>query len=336
MQQVVANDTTTFNALQRLGITVTSDMMLGNQLNLPDEYASHPDDSTAQPPPIPHYLELTRPQYEQLIVAADDECRADMGSWLLLGVRDIDDNHWLAAYYVSNGLGYSVYLITYDRQATPCDVLDLRELHVLWPVDRERAGQCDVRTLDAYVTFAGKRHLTLHRLMTECHMDYENGTKGAPHNQLAWEQDYDITQQGVFVLKEQKETLRNGNVDSHADACYKAWDLLVCSRHDASITDTWNQFVPQLEDTYDHKDPFNPYWWNLPRLYAMNPQRFLTWMAHHRGTDNRLLRYWQVDDDKRDEVASEIDRIDDANARQWLNNTLLNDSTLNHNHSTQP
>jgi len=311
--------------LQDLGIDVTDDMVLTHRLTLPDQYITHAEGDSLTLPPM---VELTREQYERLIAPAGDAFHADMATWRLMGVRDVDGNHTLVAYYVGSTMGYSVYFMTYDSVGNLCDAIDLRELHVLWPVNHEEAGQCPVRTLDSEVTFAGKRHFTLHRLMGDCDMDYDRDLKGAPQWQLAWDQDYDITDDGLMVLKEQRETSRKGDVDPYAEVIYRSWDLLVASQHDTTIMNVWNGAVQRIEDLYAPDNIYSPLKWNVPKLYNANPQRFLRWMASHRGASNRLLRYATVQPDNRQAVLEQINAIDDADARNWLTRNLMDADTV--------
>ena len=55
-----------------------------------------------------------------------------MGNWMLLGVRDMGSGITLAAFYIGSGTGYSVDLMTYDKQGHLLDAINTRVLHMLW------------------------------------------------------------------------------------------------------------------------------------------------------------------------------------------------------------
>ena len=82
--------------------------------------------------------------------------------------------------------------------------------------------------------------------------------------------------------------------------------------------DVWNDFTPLVDETYAPDYKYNPFPWDVAQLYKMNPQRFLNWMAVHRGADNRLLKHFKLLVDDRPQLIDEIGRLDDATARQWL------------------
>ena len=99
---------------------------------------------------------------------------------------------------------------------------------------------------------------------------------------------------------------------------FKSWDMLICSRHDPAVMDVWNDYSELVNSTYDPDYEYNPFPWDISELYKMNPQRFLKWMAAHRGKDNRLLPQFKLPVDERPALLEEIKRLDDSSARQWL------------------
>ena len=86
--------------------------------------------------------------------------------------------------------------------------------------------------------------------------------------------------------------------------------------------DTWNNYTELVNSTYDPDYQYNPFPWDVAQLYKKNPQRFLSWMAAKRGTDNRLLPCFKLPPDDRPALLEEIGRLDDADARQWLSSIV--------------
>ena len=303
-----------FAFLDNQGITINDELMLGDSLTLPDVYCGDPeqtlDDLKGET--------LTREQYHALVVPAGGSFASAMSNWLLLGVRDVGNGNTLAAYYGCNGLGYCVDLMTYDRQGKLLDAINARELHLVWRCDLSNPDDDNSFTLDSYFTFSSPNRVTLHRVMGRCLMDYDGDLKGAPQWQQAWDQDYAINDKGQFVLLGQHVVDKTGEVDEYATMDFKAWDLLVCSQHDPGVMDVWNDFTPLVDETYAPDYKYNPFPWDVAQLYKMNPQRFLNWMAAHRGADNRLLKHFKLLVDDRPQLIDEIGRLDDATARQWL------------------
>ncbi|MBR5169101.1 MAG: hypothetical protein IKW85_00870 [Muribaculaceae bacterium] len=302
-----------FAFLDSLGITVNDKLMLGDTLTLPDIYCGDPsqqhNDVDGQ--------QLERKQYEALVVPAGKRFTDEMSNWKLMGVRDMGSGVTLAAFYNGNGIGYCVDLMTYDRQGHLLDAINTREQHLLWRIYLNDINNDTVFTLDSHLTFNGDR-VTLHRMMGRCVMDFEGDLKGAPIWQQQWDQEYIINAKGHFVLQGQQVVMEKGKVDHYAALDFKSWDMLICSMHDAGIMDTWNEYSELVNSTYDPDYEYNPFPWDVAQLYQMNPQRFLRWMAIHRGQDNRLLPCFKLMPDDRPALLEEIGRLDDKSARQWL------------------
>ena len=302
-----------FAFLDNTGITIDDGLLLGDTLSLPDAYCGDPEqqDEVKGCP-------INREQYTTLIVPAGKGFEDEMGNWILLGVRDMGNGVTLAAYYSCSGVGYSVDLITYDRQSHVLDAINARELHLVWRCDLSNPNDNNSFTLDGFLTFDGNDRMTLHRTMGMCLMDFENDVKGAPQWQQQWNQAYVIDAKGQFVLQSQQITGEKGNVDHYAAMDFRTWDMLLCSLHDAGIMDTWNDYCSQVEATYDADYEFNPFPWDVTQLYRMNPQRFLRWMAAKGTQGNRLLPYFKLPAGERPAALKQIARLDDAGARQWL------------------
>lgn len=308
----VANEQ--FKFLSDLGITVDDKMMLGDTLTLPDVYCGDPEQKVSD-------LEGTRldnDQYQTLIVPAGHGIPDAMSNWMLLGVRDMSNGVTLAAYYAGNGVGYCVNLITYDKQGHLLDAINARELHLVWRCDLSNIDDDNSFTLDGMFTFEETDRVTLHRTMGKCVMDFDNDLKGAPEWQQHWIQTYVINPKGCFVLQGQQVVKDQGKVDHYAALDFKSWDMLVCSLHDAGIMDTWNEYSLLVNSTYDPDYKYNPFPWDVAKLYHMNPQRFLKWMAAHRDPGNRLLPQFKLPPADRPALLKEISRLDDPAARDWL------------------
>ena len=302
-----------FAFLDSLGVTLTEDLLLSDSLTLPDIYCG----DGKQKNKIPG-TGLNRKQYEALLKPAGDRFANEMGLWQLLGVRDAGGGNTLAVYYTCDNVGYCVNLITYDAHGRVLDAINARELHMVWRVNLGDPDDNSAFTLDSYLAFDGNR-VTLHRTMGRCLMDFDKDLKGNEQWQQEWEQDYIINNKGYFMLQQQNLTGQKGDVDYYSAMDIKSWDMLVCSMHDPGIMDTWNEFASQVDETYDPDYQYNPFPWDVAQLYQMNPQRFLRWISAPTNRGSRLLRYFKLPTEDRPALKQEIDRIEDAEARQWLN-----------------
>lgn len=302
-----------FAFLNDAGINVDDGLLLSDTLALPDVYCGDKnqtaDDLKGKP--------LNSKQYAALIEPVGHGFPEPMSNWMLLGVRDIG-GITLAAYYACNGMGYNVDMVTYDKQGHVLDAINMREMHLVWRRDLSRADDNTSFTLDSHITFNGAGQVTLHRVMGCCQMDYEGDLKGKPQWQQAWDQAYDIDAKGQFVLQGQQVVNESGMVDYYATMDFRCWDMLVCSLHDPSVMDTWNDYAQVVNATYDPEYHYNPFAIDVAELYEMNPQRFLRWMALKRDHGNRLLRYFKLPADKRPALREEITRLGDPSAEQWL------------------
>ena len=313
----ISNDQFAF--LDSLGISVTDNLLLGDSLTMPDVYCGDPNQqlSDLKGEKISHV------QYEALVLPAGKDFADEMGNWLLLGVRDMGSGITLAAFYSGSGTGYTVDLMTYDRQGHLLDAINAREQHLLWRIHLDDVTNDTVFTLDGHITFEGDR-MTLHRTMGRCVMDFDGDLKGTPIWQQEWQQEYIINSKGYFVLMGQQVVKEQGEVDQYATLDFKTWDMLVCSLHDPDIMDTWNDYTELVNSTYDPDYEYNPFPWDVAQLYRMNPQRFLNWMAAHRNTVNRLLPCFKLLPHDRPALLDEISRLDDPAGRQWLTDLVNN------------
>ncbi len=314
----VNNDQFTF--LNRLGISITNDLTLGDSITMPDVYCGDPQQSADDF----KGHSLNHEQYAALVEPAGKGFADEMSNWLLLGVRDVGNGNTLAAFYAGNGLGYCVDLITYDKEGHVLDAINARELHLLWRCNLNDPKDNSAFTLDGIISFEKPNRVTLHRTMGRCIMDFEGDLKGKPEWQQEWAQEYAINGKGHFVMLGQHVVSETGKVDYYAALDFKSWDMLVCSQHDPSIMDTWNEYSELVNSTYDPDYQYNPFPWDIAQLYHMNPGRFLTWMAENRGPANRLLPQFKLPADDRPGLLEEINRISDAGARQWLTDLVNN------------
>ena len=302
-----------FAFLDSLGISVTENLLLGDSLMLPDVYCGDPEQQVSDL----KGKRINHEQYEALVVPAGQDFTDEMGNWLLLGVRDMGSSITLAAYYTCSGTGYSLDLITYDRQGHLLDAINAREQHLLWRIHLDDMTNDTVFTLDGHFTFNGDR-VTLHRVMGRAVMDFKHDLKGDPIWQQGWEQDYIVNAKGHFVLQGQHVVMEQGEVDQYATLDFKSWDMLVCSLHDPDIMDTWDNYTELVNSTYDPDYEFNPFPWDVAQLYHMNPQRFLNWMAAPQHRNNRLLPCFKLPPHDRPALLEEIARLEDPAACQWL------------------
>ena len=302
-----------FNFLKELGITINDGLLLSDTLSLPDVYCGDPNQRTSDL----KGKHLNSDQYQALIVPAGHDIPDAMSNWMLLGVRDMGNGITLAAYYACSGMGYCVDLITYDKAGHLLDAINARELHLVWRCHMSNNDDDTSFTLDGLFTFEADR-MTLHRVMGQCKMDYDNDLKGAPQWQQQWDQSYVIDTKGHFILQGQKVVKEQGTVDQYAALDFKSWDMLVCSLHDPGIMDTWNEYSKLANSIYDPEYEYNPIPWDVSNLYHMNPQRFLRWMAAHRDQGNHLLPQFKLPPRDRPALLQEISRLDDPSARQWL------------------
>ena len=303
-----------FAFLEDMGISINQELLLGDSLTMPDIYCGDADQTADDL----KGKQLNGDQYQALIVPVGGGIPDPMSNWLLLGVRDMGNGVTLAAYYACNGMGYCVDLITYDKQGNILDAINARELHLLWRCDLKNPKDDNTFTLDGFITFDGPNRLTLHRTMGRCLMDFDGDLKGKPQWSQQWQQQYFINPLGHFVLQGQQVSGQQGDVDQYAVLDFKSWDMLICSRHDPAVMDVWNDYSELVNSTYDPDYEYNPFPWDISELYKMNPQRFLKWMAAHRGKDNRLLPQFKLPVDERPALLEEIKRLDDSSARQWL------------------
>lgn len=306
-------DNPQFAFLGDLGITINDKMLLGDTLSLTDIYCGDPQQEANDL----KGKQLDREQYAALVLPAGKAFADEMGNWLLLGVRDMGNGVTLAAYFTGSGVGYCIDLITYDRHGHVLDAMNARELHVVWRCDPSNSKDNNAFALDGYFTFEGEDHMTLHRMMSKCLMDFENDLKGKPQWQYQWNQPYVINAKGHFVLQGQQVALEQGDIDYYSVMDFKTWDMLVCSLYDPSVMDTWEDYTAVVESSFAPDYEYNPFPWDVANLYQMNPQRFLRWLAAHRD-QARLLHYFKLKPTERPALLKEIARLDDANARQWL------------------
>lgn len=303
-----------FAFLDSLDITINDDLLLGDSLTMPDIYCGDPEQQASDL----KGMQLDKRQYQALIKPVGGDIPDPMSNWLLLGVRDMGGDITLAAYYACNGVGYCVDLVTYDHNGHVLDAINTREMHLIWRVDLSDSENDNSYTLDSFITFDGPDHLTLHRVMGRCLMNYEDDLKAKPQWQQAWDQTYTIDAKGQFILHGQQVVKEQGLVDHYATMDFKSWDLLVCSLHDPGVMDVWNAFAPQVGETYAADYEHNPFPWDVTQLYQMNPQRFLRWMALKRDQGNHLLPYFRLPVERSSALLQEIARLDDPAARQWL------------------
>lgn len=307
----VANEQFAF--FDNLGITVTDKLLLGDSLVLSDIYNGQSNQENDI-----DGISLNNDQYQALIVPAGREFANAMSLWQLLGVRDAGNGHTLSAYYVGDNVGYCIYLIVHDSKGKVLDALNARELHLVWRANLSDPDDNNAFALDGTITFEGKNKLTLHRVMSRCMMDFDADVKSDEKWRQGWDQTYSIDDDGQFILHGQQVVTEQGKIDQYAVMDFRSWDMLVCSLHDDGVMNVWNDHAALVNETYDPEYKYNPFPWDVTRLYEMNPQRFLKWMAAKREDGNHLLPYFKLGVDDRPALIDEIGSLDDPAARQWL------------------
>ena len=265
--------------------------------------------------------ELTRPQYEKLIKPLGVDYEEDMGTTSIVEVRATDDTHTMIEYRQTNGAEPVLILATYDRQGNKCDALRIED-HQVWPVDPEMLTDNLLREFSREVCFAGDNHFTIKAVLRQGvinEMDNE-------HWAVRWHQDYDVNADGHFVFKAFEEDSRTGNkldIDETVLANMMLSGMLVQSQVDGGVMDAWNAYIPDAEKQYGGqikavKEGYIRM--NLSDLYALNPQRFLRWMAAHRGASNHFLPHFEISDGfiVRADIQAQIDSMPNADDRAWL------------------
>ena len=148
-----------FAFINRLGISITNDLTLGDSITMPDVYCGDPQQSADD---LKGHS-LNHEQYAALVEPAGKGFADEMSNWLLLGVRDVGNGNTLAAFYAGNGLGYCVDLITYDKEGHVLDAINARELHLLWRCNLNDPKDNSAFTLDGIISFEKPNRVTLHR-----------------------------------------------------------------------------------------------------------------------------------------------------------------------------
>lgn len=237
---------------------------------------------------------LTREQCDKLIRPLGHGFVEDMGETHLLTVRAIGGEHTLAFYRISNGTGANAAMVTYDAQGTPCDGVLFFYCHHLWPVNPETLEGNLFREVIPTFEFNGQRHIKASFAFQEMVMNPETGLKSKPEWVVRWHQDYEIDQNGTFVLTDHKEDVREGNKRAIDELIYnnmKLSSLEAVSQKDMRVMDQTNKMIPQWEMVYKKDRSYIDY--HLNSLFDANPARFLKWMATHRGKENNMLPYFR-------------------------------------------
>ena len=146
----------------------------------------------------------------------------------LLGCREIDKRYSLAAYRIPvdiDSLRFKVYLVTRDKKGAAVDALDLHEFHTSEHQGPLRLGGNRFYTTDAELHFDGGRSVVLHRVMTLTSL-YLKNHQLTELWRVEWENHYEITEEGRFRLREQRETRRMpAELDDPVVDEYKARDV---------------------------------------------------------------------------------------------------------------
>ena len=145
----------------------------------------------------------------------------------LIGVREAGKSCSLVAYQVpgDDDRGFfKVYLMTHREGGTVIDALDLHEFHTSEHQGPMRFGGNRFYTLDSSVTFDGKDHFTVHRVMTltSIYLKDHTLTEGW---RVEWDDNYKITSDGHFNFTDQKETYRTDGIDDPIIEEFKSRNL---------------------------------------------------------------------------------------------------------------
>lgn len=145
----------------------------------------------------------------------------------LIGVREAGKSCSLVAYQVpgDDDRGFfKVYLMTHREGGTVIDALDLHEFHTSEHQGPMRFGGNRFYTLDSSVTFDGKDHFTVHRVMTltSIYLKDHTLTEGW---RVEWDDNYKITSDGHFNFTGQQETYRTDGIDDPIIEEFKSRNL---------------------------------------------------------------------------------------------------------------
>ena len=302
-----------FAFLDKIGITVTDQLLLGDTLALPDVYCGDPEQEISDL----KGKRLNSEQHEALIVPIGHGFPDGMSDWRLLGIKDMGNGITLGAFYAGSNVGYSLDLITFDKQGHVLDAMNAREQHITWRINTSDLNDNNSYSLDALITFRNDE-VTLHRTMSRCVMDYEKDIKTKPQWQATWQQRYTVNSKGHFVMHAQELVDKQGPVDKYACTEYRSWDMQVCSLYDTGVMDTWNDFAAVIDTSFAHDYPYNPFPQDVSELYKANPQRFLNWLALPQHRASLLSRNFKLKPAYRPALLMEIARIDDTESRMWL------------------
>lgn len=270
-------------------------------------------------------LWLSRPQYEVLVKSLGTDYEEDMGDTGILAVHPVGDDHAVVLYRQTNGTGGRLLIATYDHDGRPCDAMNFEDKNV-WPVNPETFEGGLVREYNRTLQFAGNNHFAIHSVLREGVLDHMDNE----HWAVRWHQDYDINPDGIFIFKEIKEDGRSGSVtdvDAIVLANMRLTSMGVQSRVDSGVMDAWNRFVPDSEQEYGGRAKALEMGYirmELSGWFELNPQRFLRWMAAHRGADNHLLPHFKADGVFLDvnKVKAQIDSLPHAGDRAWLHDMV--------------
>ncbi|MBR4830032.1 MAG: hypothetical protein IKZ92_09585 [Muribaculaceae bacterium] len=133
----------------------------------------------------------------------------------IIGVREVDQTHILAAYKIGLDTDpdhFKVYFVTHGKGGAVIDALDLGEFHICEPQKPMRFGGNRSYTLDSSVTFDGGNHFTVHRVLALTSIYLKDRTLTQMWR-VEWDDDYEISKDARFVFMGQRETYRSEGLE---------------------------------------------------------------------------------------------------------------------------
>ena len=175
--------------------------------------------------PVAVYTELDEEQCAALAQQTGLEVPDDAQ---LIGIREIDKKHCLAAYRIpvdGDSLHFKVYLVVLNKDGSVADAIDLHEFHTSEHQGPMRLGGNRFYTTDAELRFDNSNHFTLHRVMALTSLYLKNHTLTECWR-VEWDNHYEITEDGRFRYLEQQETTRKpAELEDPMIEEYKSRDL---------------------------------------------------------------------------------------------------------------
>ena len=146
----------------------------------------------------------------------------------VIGVREIEGKRTLEAYLVPLGEDpndFKVYLMTRGSDGNCIESMDLGRLHKSEHQGPMRFGGNRFYTLDTSISFNGKTGFTVHYTLTLTSI-YLKNHQLTQMWRVDWDDEYEIDNDGRPIIKNRKETLREGTPAEEVVEQYKKFHTL--------------------------------------------------------------------------------------------------------------